>query len=63
MTVKQKLGNLSWKGFYCPDLLGAVLAWLVSVFMARIVLPTINLAFHPLEVAHLFCVAVPVASS
>jgi len=49
--------------FIQVNLLGATLAWLVSVFMARIALPAINWTFHPLEVAHLFGVAAPVLSS
>ena len=49
--------------FIQVNLLGAALAWLVSVFMARIALPAINWTFHPLEVAHLFGVAAPVLSS
>ncbi len=49
--------------FIQVNLLGAALAWLVSVLMARIVLPSVGWTFHPLEVAHLFGVAAPVASS
>lgn len=49
--------------FIQVNLLGAALAWLVSVFMARIALPAINWTFHPLEVAHLVGVAAPVATS
>ena len=49
--------------FVQVNMLGAVLAWLVSVFMARIALPAIGWTFHPLEVAHLFGVAAPVLSS
>ncbi len=49
--------------FIQVNLLGAALAWLVSVFMARIALPAISWTFYPLEVAHLFGVAAPVLSS
>lgn len=49
--------------FIQVNILGAGLAWVVSVFMARIALPAIGWTFHPLEVAHLFGVAAPVASS
>lgn len=49
--------------FVQVNLLGAALAWIVSVVMARIALPAINWTFHPLEVAHLFGVAAPVATS
>jgi len=49
--------------FVQVNILGAALAWLVSVFMARIALPAIGWTFHPLEVAHLFGVAAPVLSS
>lgn len=49
--------------FVQVNLLGAALAWLVSVVMARVVLPAANWTFHPLEIAHLFGVAAPLASS
>lgn len=49
--------------FIQVNLLGATLAWIVSVLMARIALPAIGWTFHPLEIAHFFGVAAPVASS
>jgi putative flippase GtrA len=45
------------------NILGAGLAWIVSVGMARVVLPQIGWAWHPLEIAHLVGVATPAISS
>lgn len=45
------------------NILGAALAWVVSVVMARFILPSIGWTFHPLEVAHFFGVATPALSS
>ena len=49
--------------FVQVNLLGAALAWLVSVFLARIALPAIGWTFHPLEIAHFVGVAAPALSS
>ena len=49
--------------FVQVNMLGAALAWLVSVFMARIALPAVGWTFHPLEIAHFVGVAAPALSS
>lgn len=45
------------------NMIGMVIAWLVSTLMARAVLPAANWTFHPFEVAHLVGVAAPTFSS
>lgn len=49
--------------FVQVNILGAALAWLVSVFIARLALPAINWTVHPLEVAHFIGVAAPAICS
>lgn len=49
--------------FVQVNIIGAALAWLVSVFMARVALPFSGWTFYPLEVSHLFGVLAPVVSS
>ena len=49
--------------FVQVNLVGAGLAWSVSSVMARLVLPTLGLQFHPFEIAHLVGVAAPAMSS
>ena len=45
------------------NILGAALAWLVSVAIARLILPYIGWTWQPLEVAHFVGVAAPAVSS
>lgn len=45
------------------NILGAGLAWIVSVLMARFVLPAIGWDWHPLEIAHFVGVATPAFTS
>lgn len=45
------------------NILGAGLAWIVSVLMARFVLPAIGWNWHPLEIAHFVGVATPAFTS
>ena len=45
------------------NLIGAALAWFVSVLMARVALPAVGWTSHSLEVAHLIGVAAPAISS
>lgn len=58
-------GTLSRKlvRFTFVNVLGAALAWVVSVAMARLVLPNIGWTWQPLEVAHVIGVAAPAISS
>eukprot|EP01137_Pigoraptor_chileana_P021380 Opistho-2@84992 len=49
--------------FIQVNILGATLAWLVSIFMARVALPAVDWTFHTLEVAHLIGVAAPIITS
>jgi len=45
------------------NILGAGLAWIVSVTLARVVLPAIGWDWHPLEIAHFVGVATPAFTS
>ena len=45
------------------NMLGAALAWIISVAMARLILPSIGWTFYQLEVAHLVGIATPAVSS
>lgn len=45
------------------NVLGAGLAWSISVAMARFVLPAIGWGWHPLEIAHFVGVAAPAFTS
>lgn len=49
--------------FTLVNVLGAALAWVVSVAMARLVLPHVGWTWQPLEVAHSVGVAAPAISS
>lgn len=45
------------------NILGAGLAWIVSIAMARFVLPAIDWDWHPLEIAHFIGVTAPALTS
>ena len=45
------------------NMVGAGIAWIVSIVMARFVLPQFGWTWQPLEVAHLVGIAAPVISS
>ncbi len=45
------------------NILGAGLAWIVSITMARFILPAIDGDWHPLEIAHFVGVATPAFTS
>lgn len=49
--------------FVQVNVLGAILAWAVSVAMARFILPAAGWTWHPVEVSHLVGVATPAFSS
>ncbi len=49
--------------FVQVNILGAILAWGVSILMARVVLPAAGWTWHPLEIAHFVGVATPAFSS
>lgn len=49
--------------FVQVNFLGAILAWAVSVAMARLILPAAGWTWYPLEFSHLVGVAMPAFSS
>lgn len=49
--------------FVQVNVLGAILAWVVSIAMARFVLPAAGWTWHPLEISHFIGVAAPAFSS